>query len=575
VNVRDLVHPGRRATSAQAVIIALALSTVATALGLLIDRQGDVIGVSFYFLAVVLASAAGGIRAGVIAAVLCSLGFTFFFTAPEYALRVARVQDAVAAVVFLVVGSVVGLLVARMIDERERATERERDARLLGYLATKLLSGEPLDRVLDDFASALIEPFELLRCIVSATTEDGVVEERSIGGTGPAGPTQTLTISIGNVSFGTLTAVRPVGGRAFSDDDRELLEAAAKQAAFALERARLDAQVRGAQLDSETSRLRAALFSSVTHDLRTPLASIKAGVSSLLSDDVAYDPAQRRELLTTVLEETDRMNRLVGNLMDLSRSGRAPWCRREAAAIDEIVDATVARMRPSLMGVVVRLNVRPDLPEVFVDPVRIDRVLTNLLENAASHSPSRWRGCRLPAAAFRDAIRSGSRTRATYPGGRTRARVQAFYRGDAAPERHRERPRARHRAGGRGRARRSHLDRRGARRGYRRRVRAAGEDGVSVKVLVVDDEPQIRRALRTSLEAHGYEVTAVGTGEEGVLGAAEMSPDLILLDRSARRRQRRRYPAIRAFSDVLIIVVLLREGSTTRSRRSTRGPTTT
>ena len=173
---------------------------------------------------------------------LCSLGFTFFFTAPEYALRVARVQDAVAAVVFLVVGTVVGLLVARMIDERERATERERDARLLGYLATKLLSGEPLDRVLDDFASALIEPFGLLRCVVSATTGDGVARERTIGGEGPSGPSQTLAISIGNVSFGTLTAVRPVGGRPFSDDDRELLEAAAKQAAFALERARLDAR---------------------------------------------------------------------------------------------------------------------------------------------------------------------------------------------------------------------------------------------------------------------------------------------------------------------------------------------
>ena len=436
MTVRDLVHPGRRATPAQAVIIALALSTVATALGLLIDRQGDVIGVSFYFLAVVLASTAGGIRAGVIAAVLCSLGFTFFFTAPEYALRVARVQDAVAAVVFLVVGSVVGLLVARMIDERERATERERDARLLGYLATKLLSGEPLDRVLDDFASALIEPFELLRCIVSATNEDGGAEERSIGGTGPGGPTQTLTISIGNVSFGTLTAVRPVGGRAFSDDDRELLEAAATQAAFALERARLDAQVRGAQLDSETSRLRAALFSSVTHDLRTPLASIKAGVSSLLSDDVAYDPAQRRELLTTVLEETDRMNRLVGNLMDLSkiRAG-ALVPAREAAAIDEIVDATVARMRPSLTGVVVRLNVRPDLPEVFVDPVQIYQVLTNLLENAAAHSPPGGE-VQVAAAAFRDAIQVRVADQGDGIPEAERERVfEAFYRGDAAPER--------------------------------------------------------------------------------------------------------------------------------------------
>ena len=471
-------------------------------------------------------------------------------------------QDAVAAVVFLVVGTVVGLLVARMIEERERATERERDARLLGYLATKLLSGEPLDRVLDDFASALIEPFGLLRCVVSATTDDGDAEERSIGGDGPGGPTQTLTISIGNVSFGTLTAVRPVGGRVFSDDDRELLEAAAKQAAFALERARLDAQVRGAQLDSETSRLRAALFSSVTHDLRTPLASIKAGVSSLLSDDVAYDPAQRRELLTTVLEETDRMNRLVGNLMDLSkiRAG-ALVPAREAAAIDEIVDATVARMRPSLNGVVVRLNVRPDLPEVFVDPVQIDQVLTNLLENAAAHSPRRWRGAGGRRGVPRRDPGAGRGPGRRHPGGRTRARVRGVLsrrrRAGAAGER----PRARHRAGGRRRARRSDLDRRRPRRGYRRRVRAAGEGGVSVKVLVVDDEPQIRRALRTSLEAHGYEVTAVGTGEEGVLGAAEMSPDLILLDLGlpdvdgAEVIQR-----IRAFSEVPIIVVSVREG---------------
>jgi two-component system sensor histidine kinase KdpD len=436
VSVRDLLHPGRRATPAQAAIIALALSATATGLGLLINRQGDVIAVSFYFLAVVLASAAGGIRAGIVAAVLCSLGFTFFFTAPAYALRVARVQDAVAAVVFLAVGLVVGLLVARMIEERERASERERDARLLGYLATKLLSGEPLDRVLDDFASALIEPFGLLRCEVSATMDDVVAATSVIGREGPAGPSQTLNISIGNVSFGTMTAVRPVGGRPFTSEDRELLEAAAKQAAFALERARLDEQVRGAQLDSETSRLRAALFSSVTHDLRTPLASIKAGVTSLLSREVSYDPEQQQELLTTVLEETDRMNRLVGNLMDLSkiRAG-ALVLAREQAAIDEIVDTVVARMRPYLRGVSVRLNVRPDLPDVFVDPVQIDQVLTNLLENAAAHSPAGGE-VQVAASSYRDVIQ----IRVADQGGgipeAERERVfEAFYRGDAAPER--------------------------------------------------------------------------------------------------------------------------------------------
>ena len=431
-----MLHPGRSATPAQAVIIALSLSLVATGLGLLIDRRGAVIGVSFYFLAVVLASASGGIRAGVISAIVCSLGFTFFFTAPAYALRVARIQDAVAAAVFLVVGSVVGLVVARMIEERERAEQRERDARLLGYLATKLLSGEPLERVLDDFASALIEPFGLLRCEVRALVGDHEVGTHVIGDEGSAGPSQTISISIGNASFGTLTAVRPVGGRAFGPTDRELLEAAAKQAALALERARLDLQVRGAQLDSETSRLRAALFSSVTHDLRTPLASIKAGVTSLLSSEGTHDRTQQRELLTTILEETDRLNRLVGNLMDLSkiRAGAlvpAP----EPTAIDEIVEAVVARMRPQLTDVVVRLNVRSDLPDVLVDPMQIDQVLTNLLENAAAHSPVGGE-VRVAAAAYQRSVQLRVSDQGDGIPESERERVfEAFYRGDAAPER--------------------------------------------------------------------------------------------------------------------------------------------
>jgi two-component system sensor histidine kinase KdpD len=257
-----------------------------------------------------------------------------------------------------------------------------------------------------------------------------------IGREGPAGPSQTISISIGNASFGTLTAVRPVEGRMFGPTDRELLEAAAKQAALALERARLDLQVRGAQLDSETSRLRAALFSSVTHDLRTPLASIKAGVTSLLSSEVIHDRSQQRELLTTILEETDRLNRLVGNLMDLSkiRAG-ALVPAREPTAIDEIVDAVVARMRPQLAGVTLRLNVRPDLPDALVDPTQIDQVLTNLLENAAAHSPPGGE-VQVAAAAFQRSIQLRVSDHGDGIPESERERVfEAFYRGDAAPER--------------------------------------------------------------------------------------------------------------------------------------------
>ena len=241
---------------------------------------------------------------------------------------------------------------------------------------------------------------------------------------------------IGETQLGIVRAVRGPGARAFTATERALLEATAKQVALAIERARLDVRVRGAQLDAETNQLRAALFSSVTHDLRTPLASIKASVTSLLSESAVHDAAQQRDLLTTVLEETDRLNRVVGNLMDLAkiRAG-ALEPTREPAAVDELVQTVVARMRSQLSGVQVRLNVRADLPDVFVDPVQIDQVLTNLLENAALHSPPGG-DVSISAAPFRDVIQVRVSDRGAGISVDQRERVfEAFYRGDAAPER--------------------------------------------------------------------------------------------------------------------------------------------
>jgi two-component system sensor histidine kinase KdpD len=169
--------------------------------------------------------------------------------------------------------------------------------------------------------------------------------------------------------------------------ERGLLGSCAKQVAIALERARLDRELEEHRLTSETNQLRAALFSSVTHDLRTPLASIKASVTSLLGDGV-LEPEQERELLQTVLEETDRLNRLVGNIVDLARmrSG-ALQPAREPTAVEDVLDSVLHRMRNVLAGVSVRAIVRPDLPEVMIDPVQVDQVLSNVLENAARFSP--------------------------------------------------------------------------------------------------------------------------------------------------------------------------------------------
>jgi two-component system sensor histidine kinase KdpD len=192
----------------------------------------------------------------------------------------------------------------------------------------------------------------------------------------------------GATTIGTLTAVRRAGLESLAGDDRVLLEACARQVAVAVERSRLDKQVEGARLAAETNQLRAALFSSVTHDLRTPLASIKAGVTSLLDEGVTHQPEQQRELLRTVLEETDRLNRLVGNIIDLARvRAGALVPTKQLTGIDDVIDSVVHRMKPALSRVRIRTLVRPDLPEVPMDPVQIDQVLSNLLENSVRYSP--------------------------------------------------------------------------------------------------------------------------------------------------------------------------------------------
>jgi len=198
----------------------------------------------------------------------------------------------------------------------------------------------------------------------------------------------------------------------------------------------LDAKVRHAQLEAETNQLRAAMFSSVTHDLRTPLASIMAGVTSLLDESAVHDRSQEHELLLTIREETDRLNRLVGNIMDLAkvRAG-ALIPSREPTAIDEIVVAVLQRLRSNLAPFTVRADLQADLPDAMVDPVQIDQVLTNLLENAARYAPT---GSEIEVKVLDagDVIRVRvSDQGAGIPAEEREKVFEAFYRGQVSPER--------------------------------------------------------------------------------------------------------------------------------------------
>jgi two-component system, OmpR family, sensor histidine kinase KdpD len=378
-----LVHGG--GSRARAITISVAAPAAALGLALLIQPQRELGALSLFLLAVVGASVTGGVWAGVGSSLLGFLALNFFFTEPLHTFHVRNRDDVVALVVFLVVALLVGWVVARAVGERDRASRREREARLLHYFATKALSGEPLDRVMDDLAAALVDALRLATCRIEAAAGGRSFSAvRAQPAVIPASPVR-ISIASGGTTFGTLAAARPSDAEGLSPEDERLLLAAARQIAVLLERAELDAQVADARLEAERSQTRAALFSSVTHDLRTPLASIKAAVTSLLQEDVELDTAQRLELLRTVREETDRLNRLIGNIVDLARvRAGALVPAKEPTALDEVVEAVLHRMEAT-SGVTVHTNLR-DVPEVPVDPVQIDQVLSNLIENAVRFS---------------------------------------------------------------------------------------------------------------------------------------------------------------------------------------------
>ena len=422
---------GREPSRTRTLVLAFGAPTLATLLALLAGSDRTVVATSVYLLGVVVAAAFGGRLAGLAAAGLSFLGLNFFFTEPRYTFRVDKGDDLIALVLFLVVASIVGTLLAIALRDRLQSSRRERETAMTSFVGTSLLAGLPLEIVLWRFAEALSRALGLARCEIDAAVGEHRYEAEA-DGEGRPGERIGSPIAVRERVYGSLTVVRREGAPPLEDDEARVLRAAAEQIAIALERVELDRQIRTARDESETMELRAALFSSVTHDLRTPLASIKAAVTSLLDEDVPHDAAQRRELLHTVLEESDRLNRLVGNLMDLARvrsGGLEPAV--EPIAVEDVVDSVLHRMRTMLSPFRVRTVIRPDLPDVSADPVQLDQALTNLLENAARFSPPNGEIV-VTAARWHDAVRVSVSDQGPGIPLEDRERVfEAFYRRDA------------------------------------------------------------------------------------------------------------------------------------------------
>jgi two-component system sensor histidine kinase KdpD len=333
----------------------------------------------FYLLVVMVVAAIGGFVPAVITAVAAFLLANWFFTPPVHTFTIGDKDNLVALVAFVIVGAVVGELVSRVARRRAQATQAQAEAETLARLSGTLLSEhDPLPALMSGLRTA----FACTSVAVLRREGDAWRVESSAGEPIPATPDDAQV----SVPLDAVTTLA-VSGPGLGEAHLQTLRAFAGQLVLAVERRRLRAEAAAAEGLAEANELRTALLAAVSHDLRTPLASIKASVTSLLQADVELADTSREELLETIDEETDRLNGLVGNLLDMSRlqTGALELVWRPVG-FDEVVPAALQSLGDTAGRVLV--DVPETLPRVKADAALLERAVANLIENALHASPS-------------------------------------------------------------------------------------------------------------------------------------------------------------------------------------------
>jgi two-component system, OmpR family, sensor histidine kinase KdpD len=341
-----------------------------------------------YLLGVLVIATTAGLGPGMLASALCFLGFNFFFVEPRYTFHVANPQNVLHLATFLAVAILASTLASRARATAEQARGQAAQLARLYQLSQMLSAEVDLERILPLIAETTCQLLRVPFCAIALYNEVGQLVERArFGAEGPRLTAAQVPIRDGPVVLGILRIVERAPGRGLRDDERQLLDQLAAQARLAIDRARLVEQMAHNQALGESDRLKSALLASVSHDLRTPLAILKGTTSTLLAEDLVLDQSVQRQLTRSIDLEIDHLNRVVGNLLDLSRieSGTLP-AERDWHDLAEIVGAALQRLEHRLGSRPVRVDIAPDLPLVLINPVLIDQVIANLLENAIKYS---------------------------------------------------------------------------------------------------------------------------------------------------------------------------------------------
>jgi two-component system sensor histidine kinase KdpD len=453
------IHP---TSSVSAYWIAVAIVTGCTGIAWLMLKHFDLANLAMiYLLGVVVAAAVCGRGPSILASVLAVASFDFFFVPPRLTFAVTDSQYLVTFGVMLIVALLIGTMTVRMREQAESARERERHTASLYAMTRELAAPREQDELIPiatrhlretlESSIAVLLPDGAGRVAVSSadktafeldTADLGVAQWVYDHGQMAGWSTSTLPgaralyipLSAAQGKVGVLGVQPEDPKHTFPPKTLHLLETFANQLALAIERRRMLEETQRAKLQAETERLRNALLSSVSHDLRTPLAVITGAASSLIEDRAQLDAKTVRELSLSIYDEADHLNKLIGNLVFATRlEAGTITLRKDWLEIEEAVGGALHRMHERLKDRPLKTSIPRDLPLVKADGVMIEQVLQNLLENCLRHTPS---GTAIEISAWRTekavVVKVADRGPGLRPG--TELRVfERFYRGTNAP----------------------------------------------------------------------------------------------------------------------------------------------
>ena len=362
-----------------------------------------------FLAAVVVAASLHGLRVALFAAALGFLSWNLFFIPPLYVLTISDAKDVIGVFVFLIVAAVTGAMASRVRAEAQAAQSRIESLRRIGGFSRALGGARTEAELLAELArqgaglagQALVlmagEGGDLaVRATVPAgTTLDEAAEaaarwtltrgEPAGAGTatlpGSAWRFQPLT-----TARGTLGVIGVAGEARLAAPALQALAALADLGAVALERLRLAGEAARSAAQSETQRLRTALLSSLSHDLRTPLTAIRGAAETLRTAWDHLEPATRADLLGSIEQDTTRMHRFLTNITDMTRLESGEIVPRLVATdLTEVVEGAIARLDD---GLLISVNIPPAVPPVLADPVLLEQVLANILGNALKYAPA-------------------------------------------------------------------------------------------------------------------------------------------------------------------------------------------